>query len=535
MLAIISAPTAQTVTLLADLNEGSEGSYEFTHDDVILEFDGKLYFAARSSEYGNEIFVYDGNDLQLLKDINPNGSADCQNLFQLNDNQIIFTADDGTHGRELWVSDGTESGTQMVIDLRTGSADGLSACCGEFLSRNFAVFNDELYFNGNVENNGVRLFKTDGTADGTLELATLNHPQRRAGSYLEFNGELFFSVGFEGFWKTDGTPDGTVLLQEFEIDDDPSSGDFEPFYIIDMGDYMLMANGYDWDVWRSDGTVSGTYMVKKMVRPEAQNSQGAYFFRYGNIALFSGSDAPVNTELWRTDGTESGTYMVKDIETDPGFIPIYPKMKTFFKGKVFYVGGKNELGHQIYFTDGTESGTDLLVNLQAQGNGQVYFQSDIKSSDTHIFFVAGAAFNRQLWATDGTADGTFEIPISNVESTPERMHIYGDELFFWATGDGIGKEPHIVDISNLPTSTHEIEGLSLSIYPNPVSSIIYIDYAATSDWHVKLYDSGGALVLSKTNTNAIDVKNLTTGLYWIEIFDTASGQSVQDKIVIQQR
>jgi ELWxxDGT repeat protein len=37
-----------------------------------------------------------------------------------------FTADDGVNGRELWVSDGTEAGTSMVIDACVGSGSGYS-------------------------------------------------------------------------------------------------------------------------------------------------------------------------------------------------------------------------------------------------------------------------------------------------------------------------------------------------------------------------------------------------------------------------
>jgi ELWxxDGT repeat protein len=34
--------------------------------------------------------------------------------------EVVFTADDGQHGREVWLSDGTEGGTRLLLDFHPG-------------------------------------------------------------------------------------------------------------------------------------------------------------------------------------------------------------------------------------------------------------------------------------------------------------------------------------------------------------------------------------------------------------------------------
>src|SRR5207247_6516713 len=68
-----------------------------------------------------------------------------------------FTANDGSHGQELWKSDGTAAGTSMVIDLTPGGAG--TGIVG------MTNVNGVLYFLGRS-----LLWKTDGTSSGTIQV-----------------------------------------------------------------------------------------------------------------------------------------------------------------------------------------------------------------------------------------------------------------------------------------------------------------------------------------------------------------------------
>ena len=77
---------------------------------------------------------------------------------------LFFAADDGVHGSELWMSDGTSPGTRMVVDAVAGP--------GSLDPWNLTEVNGTLFFSAGSHDGSERaLWKSDGTAGGTVFVA----------------------------------------------------------------------------------------------------------------------------------------------------------------------------------------------------------------------------------------------------------------------------------------------------------------------------------------------------------------------------
>jgi len=287
-----------------------------------------LYFFANDGINGTELWKCDGTDAGtiMVKDINPAGSSRWDHCHDSNSPwttpvatgaMIYFWANDGTHGYELWKSDGTETGTVMVKDINSGA--------GSFGYSDIVVFGNTLYFSATNDpnRNDFQLWKSDGTETGTVmfkeiditisyggELTVVGNTLYFKGWDRSYVGEINPGANNKGteLWKTDGTSNGTVMVKDISSG---SSGSFGTnAYLTDFGDlYFVAKDGtHGWELWKSDGTETGTVMVKD-INPNGSSSPRGLTV-VDNVLYFTADDGINGCKLWKSEGHESDTVMV---------------------------------------------------------------------------------------------------------------------------------------------------------------------------------------------------------------------------------
>ena len=327
-------------------------SAESSSPAKMIEMNGAAYFIASSPTTGDGIWKSDGTvagTTFLTGGAQRGGyySSDASQLANVS-GTLFFTAYRGDKGIELCRSNGTPAGTALVKDIFSGYSSSWPS--------NLTNVNGTLFFTANDGTSGVELWKSDGTAAGTVMVKDIfpgassgyyggSHPHSSNPRNLtNVNGTLFFTAddGANGveLWKSDGTAAGTVLVKDIVADGDSSS----PAGLTNVNGTLFFAaddGTYGRELWKSNGTEAGTVLVKDIF---SGNESGSYGYSgppnnsdpqnltsVKGTLFFTANDGTSGVELWKSDGTGSGTVLVKDIfpgTSEPSYGSPYPNSSS---------------------------------------------------------------------------------------------------------------------------------------------------------------------------------------------------------------
>lgn len=402
----------------------------------------------------------------MVRDINPTlnfGSAP-QFLAVLGSKMLLGVYADNFYGRQLYISDGTASGTTALTSI-PAPAQGVKD--GVFVTGAKAYFAVQ-------DNTGNKMIVTDGTPAGTHEIsnpyggtdpaqALAEDPK----SYQQLGGRVLY-VSRTSVWSIDVTTDTVTSVTSAEV----------------VGDKLIPMNGYvlflvanyastTTELWRSDGTGAGTLKVATIdVAPNY--SLPLLFEKTGGRAVFRGNDGS-GAQLYSSDGT-SVTRLTNGSD----------------------VSGIGALGNILYFTmgdapgattlsmwrsDGTAAGTRKITAFGAIDASSVSAPPIAYGGDANIayFEVPDVPNSRGLAAYDPAADRVTPIK-GNQFNLVSYTHLVDAGRLYFSPDDFVrGSEPWISDGT--------IEGTHLTKDINPQIAT----FGARPDW---LANFGGKLAFA---------------------------------------
>jgi ELWxxDGT repeat protein len=456
--------TPGNTSLAVDLTPGPASSsiYELVGSTAGLAFafedptaDGNLATFSDGSTAGTTKLVLSGPVTE---------SSAINGLHDLG-NKTIFSAKDGVHGRELWVTDRTSTGTVLLADQNPGPDKGVYTAIGH-------AYNGQFLYVGQDASSGYELFTTDGTIESPILFYEVNFgfEDGCSGGFFELDGWLYFSgtnaTSGSELWRTDGTRPNTELF--YDAVPGPAGSDMS--FRADLGGVAILTARNDQGentIWRTDGTTMGTYLVGNYgtgLPISIGTAQGLHFYR---------SCDGGTCQIWQTDGTISGTqlcsFLAPYVDQVNGFLAIGD-------GAYFFVQYDQGGGKGSFYWDGNTTVTSLydggLVNSNTFSFGQVEFNGKIAAialtpngselvvmdpltmgvevidilpgpgsgatgpltvHEGQLYFV-GTNGNgpKGLWRSDGTAAGTYPVTepgeiydIGAFHSTPDGLLITG--------------------------------------------------------------------------------------------------------------
>ncbi len=422
------------------------------------------YFSAFQSATGYELWRTNGTvaGTQLVIDLAPGPSSGVPfELFASFSEpartgafgeRLLFAGTDGSSGEEPWITDGTAAGTFKLADTLAGNNEPGSG------PQHFGVVGNSAYFLARTSTSLSflkRVFRTDGTAAGTLELSVPADLTKLIGPWIAASGTLFIageraSEG-EELWRINAAGDGLELVADLA----PGTASTLMRGGVALGEQLLFAaaqQGRGVELFVSDGSAAGTLPLPDIavgfagsliqLSPEPQSNSRARNTVVFGSRMFYACDpegAQTNFEPCLSDGTAAGTGRLLDYESgDAGSNPIEPVSDGASVWFIATQGGERG----VHVSDGSAGGTAAVIETQGIAadaltllpNGELVMAGNLR--------LGASDFGRELFAgTPGSIRG-FNLAASELSSTPANLVRIGDAVVFSANTGSAGNEPH---------------------------------------------------------------------------------------------
>jgi ELWxxDGT repeat protein len=341
----------------------------------------------------------------LIKDINqlPEITYSEYSDFVLGSTNKLFFV---SQGNALWATDGTAAGT-----IRYKTLNAIS---------NLTMVGSTLYFVGDADNSRPGdLWKCVGSPSTISRVKQIpaGYVASDPKEFTNVNGVLYFIANDYELWKSDGTAAGTLMVMRFPGINAGISN------LTNLNGFIYFS-GYDddhgYELWRSDGTKAGTRMIKD-VNPGWEGSEPRWLLNMNGTLYFEAYNPSTGRALWRSNGTASGTVLVKSFFPTTGG-PIYITKPAVMGNAMYFF-----VDNAFWKSTGTSYGTTLVKNgLQPSRDAISGLTHSPTPIDGRLYFAASGS----VWISDGTAAGTHAVAPVTLYTNPQFTAFNGSIYYF---------------------------------------------------------------------------------------------------------
>lgn len=488
--------------------------------------------------------------------------------------KFIFSKFDSVHGTEVWASDGTAAGTNILFDIVPGA--------GSSNPNYFTVIDDVVYFQTTATND---IWRTDGTPGGTYAMVSEGLTDPR--DFTQVGNFILFRSGNNNsrkLWKMQSTPNSHVLLSESNMADVASLHKLNSSNIL--FNVKIFGSG-NWEIWRTNGNT--LFFVADIDSGNSNTPQMGESILFNGAVYFNGYSTANGYELWRTDGSTPGTVLVADLQSNelgsvscancstPTNFTVVGNSLFFEAGNVLY----GATGRQLYKTTGNGATLVKIINTSSK-NANI---EHAVSYDDKLYFLATDNENQKIWQSDGTESGTFQITnnapnenlfgfgsvlnkipifnnhviynkfstatgcevwklnlatgvnelVVNYNPGPAQFYTfdyfeYNNQLYFSGQLEGQNSyQMYRLDATSLPVN--EVSELKkLNFFPNPTTGVVEIKTESITNLRVEVYSLNGTQMNVPFSDGKINLTSLSSGCYILKVSD---GSNIQTSKIIK--
>ncbi|MGF1557140.1 T9SS type A sorting domain-containing protein [Paucihalobacter sp.] len=501
----------------------------------------KLVFRLFTPEFGTELWVTDGTSegTQLLVDINPGTGSSNVSISQSSviDGVLYFRAAHTPH--TVWRTDGTPQGTFPHINNVQIFDPNSFVKCNEFI-----LFASKIGGNDNL----WRLWRMTEFVDSELPIINtfdgkvINNVTINSIISLNETTVMFGANTNEDGWAIFGTTGATTdLIIDLYQGNNSTYNNFTQINSPKNIDGKLYFTGFQeatgFEPWTSMGSASTTNLLKDILVSPTVNSTSSpiHWTKAGNTIYFSAFDGINGRELWKTNGSSSGTLLVKDIH--PGNNSNFgPFALTEFNNQLYFLQNNGTNGTQIWKSNGTEESTTMVSNTQIISSVS---NPSFDKADNKLFFSGfSPLYGNELFMIDQNDEITLVADINPGinGSDPGFVIEYNGYIYFQARFGNTSNtlRTYRIALNTLDVNNNVSKSLNLKILPNPTSDYFTVVSDFMNDLSIEVYSLlGQKQNIPQMNDHRYDISQLSNGVYLVKIIDQKSNSILTKKIIKQ--